>query len=85
MGMVLTAPTATKAQPAPFRVSRFIFSLINKPSPMPSATLVPAISAISGIVKLLSRMNPSFKFKGVWDDRVVVSLVGAQLQAVHRM
>jgi hypothetical protein len=54
---VLNMPTASRAQPAPFRASRLSLSEINKPKPMPRATRVPAINMISGIVKLLSLIN----------------------------
>jgi hypothetical protein len=43
---------------------------------MPSATLVPAINAISGIVKFLSRMNHSF-------DALVASLTPRRTRCGH--
>src|SRR5205807_7096876 len=49
-GIVVTAPTAARAQPAPFRSSSLNLSESNNPMPTPSAIRVPAINMISGIV-----------------------------------
>ena len=53
-GIVVKTPTPKSAHPAPFRWSLLSRSAISKPIPTPSATRVPAISMISGIVMLLS-------------------------------
>jgi hypothetical protein len=49
-GTVLNTPIASKAHPAPLRVSPLSLSAMSKPMPSPRATRVPPINMISGIL-----------------------------------
>src|ERR1019366_1420321 len=57
IGTVDSAPTINSAQPAPLRVPRGSLSANSRPRPKPKAARVPAIIAISGMVRAFSRIT----------------------------
>jgi hypothetical protein len=59
IGIVVTAPTARSAQPAPCRASWLSLSPISRPKPAPRTMRVPTINMISGIVNVRSLTSHS--------------------------
>ena len=59
IGIVVRAPTATRANPAPLRVRPFSFVATRSPTPTPSATRVPASNMMSGTLNVISFMRVS--------------------------